>query len=130
MRSGLDVNGFSDLEVAAAGEYLIELRRWPRELDWPMNQIIDARELDPRFADPQDQFEKMPSRKFDFVSAKLKMGDAERTCEIQPSDRSVTFTVELSEGPVNLQTWLAESNGNSVGAYYVYVENRVEQNAD
>ena len=41
---------------------------------------------------------------------------------VGPEDRAVTFRMPLEAGPVRLQTWLTDADGNAWGAYYVYVE--------
>lgn len=121
VRNGMETNGFVDLDVESAGRYHIELRRWPREFDQPMNALVHPPSLDPDRVDAKNKNLNLPGKSFEFVHAKLKIGDVEMSRPISPESKSVTFVVELDKGPTNLQSWLIEEDGTSVGAYYVYI---------
>jgi arylsulfatase/arylsulfatase A len=54
-------------------------------------------------------------------AARLKVGDAEQSVDVAPGERSCVFErVELAEGPVRLEAWLA-SQGSRRGAEYVEI---------
>lgn len=94
VQSGMIGNGTWVLEVAQAGTYEIELRRWPRHLDEPLEA----------------------------THARIKMGTWDLESAVRESDTQASFTVELDEGPITLQTWLTLPDGRERGAYSVYVE--------
>ena len=87
-------NGVWALDVAQAGTYEIVLRRWPRHLDRPLEA----------------------------TRARIKMGRWDLERAVQPDGPQASFTVELGEGPITLQTWLTLPDGQVRGAYSVYVE--------
>ena len=53
-------------------------------------------------------------------SATIKIGEDQQTQTISTSDKSVSFTFQLSAGETRLQTYLTDSGGLTIGAYYVY----------
>ncbi|MXY70187.1 MAG: arylsulfatase [Acidobacteriia bacterium] len=84
------------VNVSRAGRYRFTLSRWPRYEDRP---IASTR-------------------------ARLQIGDIVRESAISEPDAAteVSFEVELSAGPAELQTWLTEPGGQTHGAYFVSVE--------
>ena len=103
VRRAVRSNGFWAVDVARAGRYEIQLRRWPRELDQPINGSI-----------PDGQA-------ISAVQARLTIGRIEQTMAVKADDKAAVFTVDLDQGPAKLQSWLIEKDGQSRGAYYVYV---------
>jgi hypothetical protein len=100
VRKGMKANGFWAVEVAKDGQYEIELRRWPKEAgEKPINEGPGVKA----------------------TTARLTIGDVDRTQPVAEGVVGVTFRVELKAGPARLQTWLADDEGNSRGAYYAYV---------
>ncbi len=99
IRKGQQANGFWAVEVAQAGQYAIELRRWPKE---------DGRAIG-----------EGPGVKA--TQARLAIGDVDQTRPVDAQAPGVTFQVELKAGPTRLQTWFSDDQGNERGAYYVYV---------
>ncbi|MCH8962855.1 MAG: arylsulfatase [Bacteroidetes bacterium] len=94
VRAGQMGNGYWAVNVAQAGTYEVELRRWPRHLDEP----IEA------------------------THARLKVGEEEWEQEVSADATEATFTVTLAPGPTTLQTWLTTPDDQTRGAYFVYVE--------
>ena len=59
------------------------------------------------------------------AKARLKIGNAERASEVAPTDKSIAFTLELSAGPAELQTWFTGADGQDLcGAYFVEVRRK------
>ena len=99
---GIEGNGFWAVEVAQAGEYEFALRRWPKEVDQPINAAIPG------------------GRAIRATSARLTIGEVDLE-EAVPADASeVVFRLALKPGKVRLKTWFS-ADGASRGAYYVYV---------
>lgn len=94
VRAGMMGNGYWAVNVAQAGTYQIELRRWPRHLDEP----IEA------------------------TNARLKIGEMDFEQAVSPEATEASFTTMLEPGPTTLQTWLTTPEGEIRGAYFVYVE--------
>ena len=105
VRRAVRSNGFWAVDVARAGRYEIELRRWPREADQPINGSLSG-----GFG-----------QAIKAVKARLTVGGMERTKAVESGDKAAVFSVDLEPGPARLQSWLVEEDGQSRGAYYVYV---------
>ena len=98
---------------ARAGRYTFELRRWPRELDLPLNAA---------YAPPAGNRESTPGRAIGGIKkARLRIGAVDKTVEVDDTQPAVRLTADLPAGPAELQTWLVSADGTERGAYYVYV---------
>jgi len=116
VRRGVKRNSYWNLMVESAGEYEIELRRWPRETDLPLGgrdtggtemPVSSARIL------ITGAVEREIERPMAFEGLQKKVG---------PGDVAVIFRVSLLEGPVALHTWFDDKDNNALsGAYYVYI---------
>ncbi|MDP6525712.1 MAG: arylsulfatase [Kiritimatiellia bacterium] len=107
IRSGARKNGFWAIEVERNGAYEISLRRWPLELDKPITAAVQG------------------GRALPVHTARLKVGDIDRTQEIEMEAHSSVFEVNLKAGKTHLQTWfLNEESKELCGAYYVYVRKK------
>jgi len=108
-------NGWWELEVAEAGEYEFELRRWPRDADLPLDAGAPAREVTDGAL--------VEGEALDVATARMQVGDGPvRRRKVGPEAKAATFTVQLEAGPTRLYTWFDDSHRQAVvGAYYVYV---------
>lgn len=115
VRTALPRNAPWNVEVATAGAYAFELRRWPREADLAMT----ARCAPFKAVDGE-----MPSGKaLAIKKARLKIGEFDGTKDVSDSDKAIIFTVTLPKGDTRVQTWFDDAAGKTLcGAYYVYVE--------
>jgi arylsulfatase A-like enzyme len=104
VRNGLEANGFWAVDVERAGEYEFSLRRWPREVDAPIEAAV------PR------------GKAIRADKARLKIGAVDVAKSIADGAHEVTFRVSLEAGPAELRTWFTAADGTSRGAYYVYVK--------
>jgi len=104
VRSGMQANGFWAVDIERDGRYQFELRRWPKELDAPINESIPG------------------GKAITATEARLKIADEDMTVPVSRNARAVTFEVRLKTGKTRLQTWFMDDRGNSRGAYYVYVK--------
>ena len=102
IRAGLVANGFWAVDVAHGGEYEFALRRWPVEVDKPINAAVPG------------------GKAIRATQARLKIGEADRTRPVGKDDCAATFRVKLEPGKTRLETWLTDDTGTSRGAYYVY----------
>jgi arylsulfatase A-like enzyme len=100
---GLAANGFWAVEVAQAGEYEFALRRWPREVDQPMNAAVAG------------------GQAISASQARLVIGDIDLAAPVATDAKEVVFRTRLAPGKTKLQTWLTAADGASRGAYFVYV---------
>jgi len=104
VRSGMQANGFWAVEIERDGSYAFELRRWPKELDAPINEAADG------------------GKAITATKARLKIADVDVTKPVPTDAHGVTFKVGLKAGKTRLQTWFTDDQGTSLGAYYVYAK--------
>ncbi|MBP7050518.1 MAG: arylsulfatase [Phycisphaerae bacterium] len=103
IRQGIASNGFWAIEIARAGEYEFALRRWPREVDEPIEGAIPGGEA------------------IRATKARILVGGVDLEKDIPEGAREVVFRIPLEPGKVRVQTWLTAEDGASRGAYYLYV---------
>ena len=112
IRQGLECNGYWIIEIAEDGEYEFELQRWPKEEDKAITAGIPSEITDWYHG----------GRAIDFKTARIKIGEQEKTQAIDPKAKGVTFTFSLKAGVTRLQTSLTDADDVSIGAYYVYAK--------
>jgi arylsulfatase len=110
------INGKWYLRVEKAGTYQFELRRWPRELNKPINAFKGLGSGAPIAKFLKDAVQ------IDPVEVRVQVGEHDITKDIDPSQVSVVFNLKLKEGPVDLSTWFIDADGTSRSAYWVYVQ--------
>lgn len=113
IRTAPAANGFWAVEVARAGMYKIELRRWPEELDLPINAP---------YRDAGPNRETAPGKAIQAVKARVRIGAADESMAVSAGDKAAVFRMRLAKGPAKLETWFYEAAGVERGAYFVYVE--------
>ncbi len=113
IRQAPAANGWWAVQIERAGNYRIELRRWPREVDLPINA--------PYHAAPSNR-DQTPGRAIHAVKARLKIEGMDQTVEVEPDDKAAVFHLKLPQGPAKLETWFYDQDGTVRGAYFVYVE--------
>ena len=123
IRAGHEANGHWEVEVERDGEYLIELRRWPKEGERALAAGIEGDDVPfRRDSIPERNWNMYTGGKALAVTqAKLRIGDCGFETAIGPEDAGAVFEVPLAKGQTHLQTWLMDGEGLEVGAYYVYV---------
>ena len=99
---GLAANGFWAVRVEQDGRYEFHLRRWPEELDEPINGG--------------------PGKSINATEARLTIGDYSETRAVPHGASSVRFAADLKAGNTRLQTWFISPDGVERGAYYVKVK--------
>jgi arylsulfatase A-like enzyme len=97
-------NGFWAVEIERDGTYEFELRRWPREVDAAIDEAIEG------------------GKAITATKARLKVADVDVSEPVSKEDHAVTFQVKLKAGKTHLQTWFADDEVTSRGAYYVYAK--------
>jgi arylsulfatase len=117
VRRGLPRNGVWHLEVAEAGSYEFELRRWPREAAAALAEGVPAQ---------KHAFGEFPAGvALPIAAARLAVGGRESSRTTAAGEKAAAFTVELRPGPTTLQTWFLDAAGRELcGAYYVHVTRR------
>ena len=110
--AGANMNGSWLLTVATPGKYRFELRRYPKEADFPITEAY-----------PQTKRELVnfkECRALPVARARIRICDFEETTDVSANNEYVSFEVKLPQGEIELKTWLLDKNGNELcGAYYV-----------
>lgn len=117
VRAGLACNGYWEIDVVASGRYRFELRRWPVEEDRAMVEGIPGEVV--RYHDLRDSYG--GGRAIPLVKARIEVAGREEARPIAPEDKGIAFEMDLPAGEARLQTYLSDAEGQSIGAYYVYV---------
>ena len=108
------------LEVAQAGNYRIELRRWPIEADTPIRGIAAP----PRpFAWDSSTHKAKPSaggKAFPATGATLVIGTQTWHTDVDNTDKAAIFNVQLEAGPVNLSAFFHHDD-QELDAFYAHV---------
>ncbi|MGJ8681883.1 arylsulfatase [Paraglaciecola sp.] len=109
--------GYWWVNVVTAGKYKLELRRWPEEADTAIHaDMIAGKEV------PGDRsFRAWEGLGFKANQASVKIGDSEQISSVKPSDKVISFEVQLKEGKGKLQATFLDENANELGAYFVKV---------
>lgn len=114
VRLGLRRNGAWNIEVATAGKYEIELRRWPSETNAPIRAALPPRKH------PDGIFPAGVA--LDVSRVRLKVASFDGFQPVGPDTKAVTFLTKLPAGRTRLQSWLLDAAENEIaGAYYVTV---------
>ena len=122
IRRGVLKNGYWLIDVARAGEYEIELRRWPKEADGTISGTL-----------PDGSGTALPiNQAMLFMSGHNHLNISEKrsyqfeglTKRVNPKDKGIIFTMNLKKGPTALHTWFKGSDGIMLSAYYVYVNRK------
>lgn len=111
IREGLECNGRWTIDVPVCGEYIFELRRWPREEDRP---VIDSI--------PGKLTSYHGGRSIEVTNARICIDDQVKSKTIEPNDKGICFTFYLEPGEKSLETQFTNKGKISLGAYYVYVK--------
>lgn len=113
--------GFWYLEVVEAGEYEIELRRWPDEGDVAAVPLSGG--VEPGAPVPGSQaFRTNVGVAIPITEAHLEIGGSKQSTEVSAEDTNVKFKVSLEAGPAELAATFTTDEGEIWGAYYAYVK--------
>ncbi len=113
-----DSFGFWNVDVTEAGDYEIELRRWPEETDTAITAGMEPGEDVPGVP----AYRTTPGVAFPATKAWLKIGGQELTLPVEEGAKGVTFKLSLETGPDELWAKFLDAEGKELGAYYAYVK--------
>ncbi len=119
VRAGLLYNGYWELDVATAGTYRFELRRWPKEEDRPLRAAIPGRPVPMREMTIDSGYG--GGHALAIASASIRIGEEVATQPVTDADKGAVFAFNLPAGPTHLYTTLHNEAGDDLGAYYVYI---------
>ncbi len=97
-------NGFWAVEVAEAGEYQFDLRRWPPEASAPIRGTLEG------------------GAALAITEASISIGGKQDSAPVSDEDHHIRFKRTLDRGEAHLKTSFSCADGKERGAYYVVVE--------
>ena len=119
VRAGLRHNGYWELDVAAAGRYRFELRRWPRTEDRALRAGLPGPVI--ALSDMTLDSGYGGGRALPIVGAAIEVGGRRAQAAIDRAAPAAVFEFALERGPTHLQTFFRTEDGAELGAYYVYI---------
>ncbi|MBN1400464.1 MAG: arylsulfatase [Anaerolineae bacterium] len=107
------------VDVEQTGRYRFSLRRWPAELDLPIEGCVSPEEARRHiYASPEGECHAIAP-----TQALLGLFGQEWVQSVERAAREVCFELSLNQtGVTVLDAWFLEADGERRGAYYVYVE--------
>ena len=108
---------FWPVNVITDGEYIIELRRFPRELDARIRADIPPGDL--VFGHPSHRSKKGIG--FPATEARLWIGDTKQSVTVTEEATAATFRTKLAKGSHQISAQFIADNGTSLDSFYVYV---------
>jgi len=108
---------FWPVEAVIGGEYRIELRRWPVELDHPIQA-----DLPPGARVYGENVQRTtPGVGFPAVKAILSIDDRQLTATADEQTKAVVFQARLTAGSHRISAKFFDAQGRSLDVFYVYV---------
>ena len=119
IRRGVLKNGYWLIDVARAGEYEIELRRWPKEADGTVSGTLPDGSGTALHINQAMLF--VSGHNHLKISEKKPTSSEGLTKRVNPKDKGIIFTMNLKKGPTALHTWFKRKGWGHASPYYVYV---------
>jgi hypothetical protein len=131
VEAGHAIWGFWPIDVRRAGEYLLECRRWPREVAAPMSGKAHYQRsgVSPSYLWDEEvtgtlygaQIPAEPVA-LPVSSVRLRVDSVVYEEDVKGDTSCVRFRTPLSEGPASIRAEMLDPAGRSIGsAYYVYI---------
>ena len=123
------VSGFWPIKFAGAGNYEFEVRRWPREANYSINQDkvpMNAADVYrngtgiKKLGYGKGEYNHVQD-KTAYTHAMIEMEDLRIVKPIEVDHSAVRFQVSMKAGEQNLRTWFLTDDNKKRGAYYVYI---------
>ena len=115
--------GFWYLTVEEAGDYEIELRRWPNEGNVANTPITAS--IPPGNSVPGGPaFRETPGKAIPAKSARIEIQSTQLSKDVPSGASSVSFDVTLEAGPAELYATFVGNQGEVTGAFFAYVKKK------
>ena len=109
--------GFWNVYVAKDGDYTVRLRRWPEEIDRPIQAALPPGKPVPGAR----AFRTTPGKSIQPVKATVEIGDVSASKLLSAGDTEVVFELELKAGKTRMTALFHTEDGEQYGAYFAYV---------
>lgn len=119
--AGVRGSGYWPVEIAVAGKYRFEVRRWPREVNKPITAALPAQTKSDTTLNSKP-WAMGAGKGIPAIKVKLKVGQEIVEKSIADNDTFTEFSLDLPRGNTQIQAWLINKDQKAQGAYYVYVK--------
>ncbi len=123
--NGAAAFGRWDVRFSEAGDYQIEVRRWPRELNAPIAGTPVAENFSDAWLDGRTVGGTLyggKPRALPVSRVELKIAGQVLTSDVGDSETAKVFTVAVAAGPADIEATLLDKAGKALcGGYYVSV---------
>ncbi len=123
--NGAAAFGRWDVRFAEAGDYQIEVRRWPRELAAPMAGVPTSKKSVDAWLDGRPVGEMLYGGKpqaLPVSRVELKYADQVQTADVSDAETLKIFTITAAAGPAEIEATLLDKDGKALcGAFYISV---------
>lgn len=127
VRTGLRVNGVWSIDVEIPGDYIFELRRWPRESGGKIRETLSLGPYrDDRHSTRIKWFSE-PDARIDAVEACVKIGETVARAAVSQSDESIRMRIHLKNGQQKIESWFLDSEGEQWAPYYLYLRPEIQR---
>ncbi|MCL3779488.1 N-acetylgalactosamine 6-sulfate sulfatase [Prolixibacteraceae bacterium JC049] len=122
VRNGKKGNGTWPVEFAHDGNYVFQLYRWPKESGLALNASTPEVSSNNNDIALKEWGTKPIGKVLNITKAKIKVNNVEKEIEVNPSKNFAEIKLKLPQGTANVKSWFYTSDGDTLGAYYVYVK--------
>lgn len=120
VNEGLRNFGYWPLTVVRQATYTVEVRRWPKEIDWPISSVPELQTASDIELNKEPVF--LPKGKIIKASkVKLRVGTQHYEKTITEKDSYARFNIEMKKGDTEIQAYLIDAKQKEFPAYYVYI---------
>ena len=112
-----DRKAFWPIDVLEAGEYEVELRRWPREL----GAAIDADIPPGAFIYGKPGSRTVPGEGFPAAEVQLSIGDECFSELVEENTERVCFMLQLNKGSQEISARFIDAEGRALDVFFVYI---------
>lgn len=129
IREGFLSTGVFEVDVVKKSTYVIELRRWPREIDTPISSKIDEEKdiyFESKFISKNDWSWYKGSVAIPIHSASLRIQDKAYSSIVNDTDTCVKFSVPLEKGVTTLEAaFIGNTPKVMVTPYFIYISEQL-----
>ena len=123
VRQGKRCKSYWEVELARAGRYRFELRRWPREdgggLRSGKESNLDLESLPYRMP-ASSAYWYLGGKALAITGASISIADAEASAPVDADADSAVFRLDLPAGPSHLEAYFTDDQNRRFNPYYVY----------
>jgi hypothetical protein len=123
--NGTAASGHWPVRFSAAGNYRIEVRRWPRELQAPIAGVPTATKVADAWLDGRPvggTLYKSTPKALPVSRVELKVAGQVQTADVGDAEAVKVFTIAVAAGPADIEATLLDKHAGALcSAYYVFV---------